>query len=396
MKRFLSIISFVLLLMTDVISQDISEHTRRREEIEREIAFIDKQLAANRTRQQTSTKELAFIQRKISNRKRLITQIEQEVRYINAQSASREREIARLTAELETLKKNYNHLIYNAYKYRDKSVWILYVLASKNIEQGYRRWGYLKSYSQAIKNNASEINEKSAKLTEEILKLAQNRTSSIRMKAQREEETRTLERDEKRERDLMTQLSRREREFRQQLTEKRREMERLNREIERILAEAARQRRDPGYRESEADRLLSDNFESNKGRLPWPVKEGVIIEHFGQHNHPVFRNIQLPFNNGINISTTLNAEVLSVFDGVVKQILVMPGYNQCVLIQHGNFYTFYTKLDKVNVKSGDVVKTGQTIGTLTENEGNSIIHFQLWNGTTKQNPEHWISSRRGR
>ncbi|MDP3453263.1 MAG: M23 family metallopeptidase, partial [Bacteroidales bacterium] len=92
-----------------------------------------------------------------------------------------------------------------------------------------------------------------------------------------------------------------------------------------------------------------------------------------------------------NISTTLNAQVFSIFNGVVKQILVLPGYNQCVLVQHGNFYTFYTKLERVQVKAGDTVKTGDLLGTLTETEGNSVIHFQLWSGTVKQNPEHWIS-----
>jgi septal ring factor EnvC (AmiA/AmiB activator) len=106
----------------------------------------------------------------------------------------------------------------------------------------------------------------------------------------------------------------------------------------------------------------------------------------------VFKHIKLPFNNGVTISTNLNAEVLAVFDGVVKQILVMPGYNQCVLIQHGNYYTFYTKMERVRVKTGQSVSTGEVIGTLAENEGNSTIHFQLWNGTTKQNPEHWISN----
>jgi len=148
----------------------------------------------------------------------------------------------------------------------------------------------------------------------------------------------------------------------------------------------------PDFKESAADRKLSDNFEQNKGKLPWPVRRGAIVEEFGQHNHPVFKNVKLPFNNGVNIATDKNAEVFSVFDGVVKQILVMPGYNQCVLVQHGNFYTFYTKLDKVSVKSGEKIKTGQSLGNLAAaDENSSVIHFQLWHGTNKQNPENWIS-----
>jgi len=393
MRSLFAILFFLIFLIPSVSAQNVSEQTKKREEIEREIAFLDKQLAANKSKQLSSTKELNFIQRKILNRKKLLQQIEQEIKVIETRTGEREKQVARLSKELESLKKNYSHLVYNAYKYRDRTIWILYVIASNNIEQGYRRWSYLKNYSVAIRKNAQSIKEKNHKLQEEIGILAKTREESLKMRNQREQENRSLQQEEKSAKDIITQLSRREREFRQQLTAKRKEIERLNREIERILAEAAKAKTSSDYKNTEADKVLSDKFENNKGRLPWPVKEGVIIDHFGQHNHPVFKNIKLPFNNGVTISTNLNAEALAVFDGIVKQILVMPGYNQCVLIQHGNFYTFYTKLDRVRVKSGDAVKTGQTLGTLAEAEGNSAIHFQLWSGTVKQNPEHWLSAR---
>ncbi len=391
MKRAILISILILLGRYISVAQDLSQQTTRRAELEREIEFIDKQLIANKSRQLASTKELSFIQRKISNRKRLLSQTESRIRDIERESALKRREIESLNIELESLKKRYSHLVYNAYKLRDKTSWVLYVFASKNMEQGYRRWSYLKNYSQSIKRSATLIKEKSSRLTQETERLAILREESITMQKQREQEYRSLAGEEKRAREIIASLSRREREFRQQLTEKRREMERLNREIARIIAEAAKEKRSTDYKDTEADRILSDQFENNKGRLPWPVKEGVIIEPFGQHIHPVFKNIQLPFNNGVNISTTAKSQVFSIFNGVVKQILVMPGYNQCVLIQHGNYYTFYTKLERVLVKAGDSVKTGELLGTLTETEGNSVIHFQLWSGTIKQNPEHWIS-----
>jgi septal ring factor EnvC (AmiA/AmiB activator) len=391
LKKALILLVFITTLYGGVEAQSISEQTKRREEIEREIAFLDRQLAANKSKQLASTKELNFIQRKITNRKRLLSQIESEIQTIDLLSVRKAKEIDLLNSDLSNLKKRYSHLVYNAYKHRDRTVWILYVLASDNLEQGYRRWSYLKSYSQALKTNAKAIKERSIRLRDEVKRLGDMRMESLKMQKKREQEYKSLAQEEKRARDIISQLSKKEREFRGQLTEKRREMERLNREIERILAEAAKEKKSVDYKEAAADRALSDKFENNKGRLPWPVKEGVIIEQFGQHIHPVFKNIKLPFNNGVNISTTLNAQAICVFDGVVKQILVMPGYNQCVLVQHGNYYTFYTKLERVIVKSGDAVKTGQPLGTLAEAEGNSVLHFQLWSGTTKQNPEHWIS-----
>lgn len=387
-KLFL-VLSFVIAL--PALSQNVKEHTSKRESIEREIQLLDKQLASTISRTKTSTKELTLIQQKILGRKKLLTQIEGEIDQILTEIKSKERETQKLQEELNRLKENYKHLIYNAYKTRDKSMWSLYILASKNIEQGYRRWNYLRRYSDALKESAQSIKIKQEELGAEIQKLEKMGDEALQMKGRREREYHTLAQEEQRAKKLVNTLSRQERDFRTQIANKRKEVERLNREIQRILAEAAKEKGKENKEESAAARALSATFESNKGNLPWPVKEGVIIEKFGQHNHPVFKSITLPFNNGINIATSLNAQVYAVFDGVVKQILVMPGYNQCVLVKHGDYYTFYTKLERVSVTAGQLVKTGQLLGSLEESEGNSVIHFQLWEGMNKQNPEHWIS-----
>lgn len=391
MRNTLLISLILTIISLPIYAQSISEHTKKREAIEREIALLDKQLNTTKAQQKTSTKELSLIQQKIKNRKKLLSQIESDISYIENQSKQKEREIKQLNIELEKLKERYSHLVYSSYKNRDKTVWILYILASKNINQGYRRWSYLRNYSSLLKVSAASIKEKSAGLQKEMAKLATMKQNSLSMKKQREQEYRSLAQEEKRAKNIISQLSRKEREFRKQIINKRKEVSKLNSEIKRILAAATKEKSNAGAQEIAATRLLSNKFENNKGNLPWPVKEGVIIEAFGQHNHPVFKHIKLPFNNGVNISTSLHAEVLAVFDGVVKQILVMPGYNQCVLIQHGNYYTFYTKMEKVRVSTGDKVSTGEVLGILAENEGNSVLHFQLWHGTNKQNPEHWIS-----
>ena len=137
------------------------------------------------------------------------------------------------------------------------------------------------------------------------------------------------------------------------------------------------------------DYTLAGHFEQNKGKLPWPVS-GIITESYGQQVHPVYKNIKMPANNGITITTTKNAEVKTVFDGVVKQILMMPGYNICVLVQHGNYFTFYCKLASVSVKAGQTVSTGEVLGKLEADGKASTLHFQVWKETTKQNPEAWL------
>lgn len=99
----------------------------------------------------------------------------------------------------------------------------------------------------------------------------------------------------------------------------------------------------------------------------------------------------MPFNNGVDISAHHAEDVRAVFEGVVKQIVLLPaGYNQCILVQHGSYYTFYCKLGSVKVKTGDIVATGDVLGSLSETDSDLTLHFEIWNGTTKQNPEQWL------
>ena len=161
-------------------------------------------------------------------------------------------------------------------------------------------------------------------------------------------------------------------------------MDALNKEIERILKQEV-----SSQKAETIDYTLAGRFEDNKGKLPWPV-QGVITGKFGNHSHPVYKNIQLPTNNGVDITAARNAAIKCVFDGTVKQVLVMPGYSQCVLVQHGTYYTFYCRLGRVSVKAGQKVNAGDTLGTLDVTDNASVLHFQIWKGTDKQNPETWL------
>lgn len=389
MRKFTALILSIF-ISTLIFSQNVSEQTERKQKIEEEISYLDKQLAATKTRKQSNTKELNYIQRKISNRKKLLREIENEIKSIDNEVSKKEQQIAELDRSLESLKRSYSELVYSAYKNRDQTVWLMYVLASKNIEQGYRRWSYIKDYTSALREMADEIRGKSLRIAEEKYQLAKIKSNSLTNQAKKELEVKRLSTDESKAKQVISQLSRKEKEMVQQLNVKRREVEKLNREIERILTAAVKEKERPDYKATSVDIALSEEFGNNKGKLPWPVKRGAIVEQFGQHNHPVFKNVKLPFNNGVNISTEAGADALCVFDGVVKQVLMMPGYNQCILVQHGDYFTFYTKLEKIYVKSGQKVRTGDALGSLTVSDNESIIHFQLWKGTVKQNPENWI------
>ena len=387
MKRWL-LIPLLLLLGTAAFGQqDVSKQTERKRKIEEEINFIDKQLKTISSKQKATTEQLSLIRKKVSDRKSLISDLDKRIAVIEDAMTGKQREINRLQKELDTLSIYYNRLIYNTYKNRDTRVWFLYILSSENIGQGYRRFAFLKSLAGEVSNQADKMRAKQAELEEERAKLAEMRAEAKSAKAEREEEYRKLKAEEKKSNDDVKRPAKSEKQYRADLAAKKKEVERLNKEIQKLLkSTVAQQKKD----QTQVDTALSGEFAKNKGKLPWPLKQGVIIERFGVHNHPVYPNLKLPDNPGITFSTTKGADVYSVFDGEVRKIIVMPGYNQCVLVQHGEYFTLYCKLGKVSVKSGQKVKTGDKLGTL-ESDGNaSALHFQLWKGTDKQDPEKWL------
>lgn len=387
MKRIVIIFAAVLLVMP-VRAQDISRQKERKEQLEAEISRIDEQLGANRDKRKQSINTLILTRKKRDAREKLIAGIDEDIRNYDNSISDAELQITRLNSRLDTLRKYHTRLVQGAYKTRDSRIWFMYILSSKDVNQGLRRWSYLKNLSIAVKKQADEIRSTEADLQQEKSRLEQLKSESMLAKAEREKEKAELTAEEKRINSMVAQLSREEKSMKRDLQKKQKEVEKLNKEIERILAEAVRQQKENA---TEMDYALSAKFGENKGKLPWPVRNGVVIQKFGQTYHPVFKNLKLPYNNGINISASAGSNATSVFDGIVKQVLVMPGYDQCVLVQHGEYFTFYCKLKRVYVKTGDKLRTGDRIGQISTNDdGNAELHFQLWKGTAKQNPESWL------
>ena len=387
MKRWLLVPLLLLLATASFGQQDVSKQTERKRKIEEEINFIDSQLKSISSKQKATTEQLTLIRRKVSDRKSLISDLDKRIAVIEDAMTGKQREINRLQKELDTLEIYYNKLIYNTYKNRDTRVWFLYLLSSESIGQGFRRFSFLKSLAGEVSTQADKMRTKQAELEEERAKLAEMRAEAQAAKAEREEEYRKLVAEEKKSNDDMKRLAKSEKQYRADLAAKKKEVERLNKEIQKLLkTTVAAQKKD----QTKVDTALSDEFAKNKGKLPWPIKQGVIVERFGVHNHPVYTNLKLPDNPGITFSTAKSADVFCVFDGEVRKIIVMPGYNQCVLVQHGEYFTLYCKLGKVSVKSGQKVKTGDKLGTLEADSNTSSLHFQLWKGTDKQDPEKWL------
>ena len=377
--------------------QSVDEHRARIEKIEGEIRLLDNQIRSTSQKQKNTLDELVFIKRKIENREFILKEIDKELKRLESAITLKNSEIRRNERELDTLEKRYGHLVLNTYKNRDTRIWFLYILSSKSIGQGYRRWEYLKDYADAINRQGEEIKSMRKEIIAQKDTLVRLKNNTVATQREREREYETLLAEQKEMERYSKQLASNQNKYRRELASKRNEVEKLNREVERLLAQAIKQQEQkstdkedyPVFAASTAQ--LTADFASNKGKLSWPVDNGVVIEKFGQHYHPLFKGVKLPFNNGINISTSAGKSVKSVFHGVVSRVVIIPGYNQCVLVEHGNYFTFYCKLADVSVKVGDRVNTGDKIGTLAVSNNTSTLHFELWNKTVKQDPELWLA-----
>ncbi len=404
MRRALHILILALVVCLPAYGQKTSmkKLESQRAQLEKDIALINRQLAQNSKNSSAAMNTLTLVRSKISAREKLIAGCDQTLRLLNDSIGVCQGEINRLQARYDTLSLYYGRLIRGSYKNRDSRMWYMYVLSSESMGQAFRRFGYLRSLSAQMSGQALKIRETSARLEVEKERLTTLRNDADEMRRKVVKERASLQDEEAESSRLVNQLSKDRKKYQQQLQEKNRQKEALNRKIADLIraqqeaaAKAAGKGKAKGGKaggkttSTEIDAKLSGEFAANKGRLPWPV-EGAVVERFGKHKHPVYTNVDLPQNNGVTLAVKRGAEAKAVFNGTVTQIVVLPGYNQCVLVSHGEYFTLYSKLKTVNVKAGDKVVTGQAVGTVDTIGGEDQFHFELWKGSTPQNPENWL------
>lgn len=388
--RWFVVILMSLSLALSVQGQNVKTQEEKRARLEREIEILDRQLSENASKSSSMLSNLTLIRKKVSNRKALVAESERQVRQYSDQIYLKQRTINRMQARIDTLSQHYTKLVLSAYKNRDARLWYMYMLASDNLGQAFRRMYYFKNLSSQMNQEARRIKEAKLELEKEREALQALKKEAESVKVVRAAELKKLQGEEKQSNKIVKQLQSNRKKYQAQLASKKKEVDALNREIERMVSSAMKGGTSKGSSgKTEYDKKLAAEFSRNKGNLPWPA-DGPVVDRFGQKYHPVYKNLKLPPNNGVDIALSKGTKVRAVFDGVVKQIVVMPGYNKCILVQHGNYFTFYCKLGSTSVKAGDKIKTGDLLGTVDMINGQVLLHFQVWQGNKPQNPEHWL------
>lgn len=385
-----------------------------------EIEMTNQLLKETTQTAQNSLNRLNLLSQQILSRKKVISLLNQEVSEIDNQIATTRREINKLEKELGEKRTNYSKSAQSLYKRRNSQDKLLFILSADNFAQSMRRMRYLREYSDWQKHQATEIINKQTEINLKQRELEKTRTEKNALLGTREQENQKLQTEQSNQKVEVQQLNKKQNQLKDELRKKQQQANALNRQIEKQIAEEiaraetetkARTKvggkesvQEPieeervadtkgGYAMTKAEKKLSDDFASNRGRLPFPVSgRYTIVGTFGEQQHSELKYVRTN-NSGIDIQTTPGGDARAVFNGEVTRVFIVPGYNNSVIVRHGNYLTVYSNLSQVYVKVGDKVSTRQAIGKIftdTEAGNATILHFQLWKEKTKLNPTSWL------
>lgn len=374
----------------------------RKKKIEEEIAYTRKLLEETGKTKKMSLNQLNLLQNQIKKREALLDAINDEIVSLNAAIRDNDEMLARQVENLTQLKEEYARIIYQAWKTRGSGNKLLFIFSARDFNQAYRRLKYFQQYSEFRKRQAAIIVDLQKDISRRMEELKMQKENKTLLLINNEIEKQRLSR-EKAEKDAALQkLKQQEAEIRKQLKSKQEEARKLQQKIEAIIASeinksASASKKTGAIKDlknllTPEEKILSDNFAGNKGKLPWPVATGIITEYFGEHEHPVLPGIKVK-NNGIDISTAPGTPARAVFNGTVTSVIPITANNTAVIIRHGEYFTVYSNLASVNVQKGSKISIKQNIGTIytDDSEKKTILHFELWEGKSLHNPEEWLA-----
>ncbi|MBN2660667.1 MAG: peptidoglycan DD-metalloendopeptidase family protein [Tannerellaceae bacterium] len=435
-------------------SSKVKQLENQRKKALEEIEMTNQLLNETKKTARSSLNRLNLISNQILSRKKVISILNQEIGGIDTQINKMRREVNRLEQELKVKQKNYGKSAKGMYKRRKSQDKLLFILSADNFAQSLRRMRYLREFADWQKRQAAEIVVKQREIEEKRSALEKTRKNKQVLLGSRENENQKLQTEESSQKTEVQQLNKKQRDLQAQLKKKKQQADALNQQIEKQIAieiaraeeeariarqkaereraEKARLAREAreirkkqaaasgkkiveekeepepepepiraervaevkgGYAMTREEKKLSDNFAGNKGRLPFPVTgRHSIVGTFGEQQHQDLKYVRTN-NSGIDIQTSPGADARAVFNGEVTRVFVVPGYNNSVIVRHGNYLTVYSNLSQVYVKAGDRVSTRQSIGKIftdTEDGNATILSFQLWKEKTKLNPATWL------
>ncbi|WP_431133172.1 murein hydrolase activator EnvC family protein [Psychroserpens mesophilus] len=401
-------LTYIIVLLCFLLSIPIAnsqsnkqkELEAKRQKYQNELKQINALLFSDKKKEKSLVSLVEDLNYKVNVRRNLIKITNDQANLLTREINANQNEISSLREQLKELKDNYAEMIVKSYKSKSEQSRVMFLLSSDNFKQAYKRLQYIKQYRNYQEEQGELIKAKTLKLQELNTDLLRQKKDKDKLVLENREVKKQLEIELKEQEALMVSIRKNLSTYASQAKKKQQEIDRIDREIERLIREAiAASNKKAGKTSSPTSKFvltpeakaLARNFESNKGQLPWPVEKGVVKVKYGTQPSPIDRTVTIN-SQGVKIATEKGTKVRSVFDGEVSQILVIPNANPVVMIRHGNYITVYKNMSKIYVKKGDKVNTKQEIGEVFTNQSNgeTMLGFGVYKDSKTQNPASWI------
>ena len=411
MRRSIRVFLIVVVIPLFCFSQNKDQLKEQKKALEKEISYTSTLLNKTKENKKESMRYINYLDKKISSQERLIqisnielNLIKKQILKLESKIESTEKQIDKKGKEIIALKKEYGKMLYSLQKNKNDRNNLMFIMSSQTFNQAYKRVLYLREYSRLRKSQLVQIQKSQDSLSvksERLLKqrnlITKKKDESLVLISNKKQNLDKILESKNEKNKVVANLQKSENIFLKKIKEQQKQSRLIEEQIKRIIEEeikAARAKlkeKNSTMSLTPEARLLSDEFSANRGNMPWPLEQGLIVADFGKQKHHVFGNVET-FNNGINIATSEDAIIRSVFKGKVSRIFFIKGEGKAVLINHGEYFTVYSGLKTVTVKLGDEVLTKEKIGTvLTDNgEGKTELHFEIWQGYEKLDPSLWL------
>ena len=391
----------ILLIFNYGFSQDYNDQQKKLEaqklSIQKEIKKINILVSENKKKTKTLLDNIEDVELKISVRNKLIEINNQQSNNLSNQIKNQNNKIYDLEIDLNNLKAEYATIVSNSYKKRSSKIKLMFLFASRDFNQAFSRFQYFKQYSTFRKDQANKITVTQQNLTSLIDTLENNRKQRQLIVDENNKIKKELEDEKQMKNSLFKNLEITNKNYLAEIRKKEKESKLIDNEIQKLirLAISASNNNDSSVNNfalTPEGRIISSNFLSNKGQLPWPLEEGIVTRKFGTQPHPVVRTTTIN-STGLMIATYPNSVIKSIFEGEVLSVYGFKGGNPGILIRHGKYISNYQNLSQVFVKKGDKIKAGEKIGIIFTNgiSGKAILKFSIFNELKPENPQNWLS-----
>ena len=387
-----------VIIQAQQTSKKQKELEAQRLRLKKEIKQINSILFNNIKTRKSALTQVEDLQVKLNVRLELIKVTNEQANLLTTRISINERNISTNRLELRNLKDEYANLIQKSYESKSLQNRLMFLFSSESFLQAYKRVQYLKQYASYRRKQGKAIANKTKLLQELNQTLNNEKAEKILLIEENRLVQQQIEKDAQDQKSLIKTLERKQTSLASQISKKEKQQKAIDREINRLIREAIDasnkalgKKRKKTFQLTPEAKLIADNFKANKGRLPWPLEKGVVVQGFGRQRHPVVKTTTIQ-SNGVILATEPLAQVRAVFEGEVMSVIVIKGSNPSVLIRHGNFITLYTNLAKLYVTKGEKVNAKQAIGEVFTNQqtGKTQFQFGIFNNVNALNPKEWV------